>query len=256
MASMFTMAPLRPEPVYRHAIMRQFWAEWNVGQQTFARANSIVLLATKLFIFDNFFFPFWALSIPLLLCPYDLRDSEERVTVLLLVIFVLMIAPLIATQPHYAAAFAGVFYLRFLHSLMRLCSWRPWGKPIGFALGVVVVGLLLGQSLRFVAGRDLFSDGIALRNAAFGSARHAVVQVLEAQPGRDLVLVRYEGKHDPQNEWVYNDADIDASPVVWAREMGPEQDRPFLEYFHDRRVWLLEPDISPQPVPYHRQEQP
>nr|MDP9113764.1 hypothetical protein [Acidobacteriota bacterium] len=37
MASLFALAPLRPEPVYHHAIMRKFWAEWNVGQWTDAR---------------------------------------------------------------------------------------------------------------------------------------------------------------------------------------------------------------------------
>jgi hypothetical protein len=27
--------------------------------------------------------------------------------------------------------------------------------------------------------------------------------------------------------------------------MGPEQDRPLLEYFRNRKVWLLEPDQTP-----------
>jgi hypothetical protein len=58
-------------------------------------------------------------------------------------------------------------------------------------------------------------------------------------------MVRYAREHDPQNEWVYNRAEIDASKVIWAREMSPQQDRPFLEYFHERKVWLLEPDLSP-----------
>ena len=35
MASMFTSAPLRPEPAYRHAIMRKFWAGWNVGVRNY-----------------------------------------------------------------------------------------------------------------------------------------------------------------------------------------------------------------------------
>jgi hypothetical protein len=69
--------------------------------------------------------------------------------------------------------------------------------------------------------------------------------LLARQPGRQLVFVRYAPEHDPQNEWVYNRADIDASPVVWARQMSPEQDRPFIEYFRYRRLWLLEPDQNP-----------
>jgi hypothetical protein len=73
------------------------------------------------------------------------------------------------------------------------------------------------------------------------------------------VLVRYGANHNPHEEWVYNRADVDASQIVWAREMGPEQDRPFLEYFRDRRVWLLEPDHSPpklNPYPWGGVSQP
>ena len=83
--------------------------------------------------------------------------------------------------------------------------------------------------------------------SAFTSARQAVLQTLEQQPGRQLVLVRYAADHSPHHEWVYNRADIDAAPIVWAREMGPAHAGigPFLQYFHDRRVWLLEPDQSP-----------
>ena len=58
-------------------------------------------------------------------------------------------------------------------------------------------------------------------------------------------LVRYAPGHNTQEEWVFNAADIDASKVIWAREMTAEQDRPFLEYFHDRQTWLAEPDHNP-----------
>jgi hypothetical protein len=58
-------------------------------------------------------------------------------------------------------------------------------------------------------------------------------------------LVRYSAAHDPIQEWVYNKADIDASKLVWARDMTPEENRRLIDYFKDRHVWLLEPDCSP-----------
>ncbi len=256
MAPMFAFLPLRPEPIYRHAIMRKFWAEWNVGQWTEARNSPVTLGAVKLYSFDDFFFPLWFLSIPVLLWPYGLATAEERATVFLLVVFLLMIAPLIAAQPHYGAAFAGVFYLRYLQGLTRLWSWQAWERPTGRVLGVMLFMVMLADGFRFTSGRDMFSAGFALRASQFGLERRALQQSLAKQAGRHLVLVRYKPEHDPQNEWVYNDADIDASPVVWAREMGPQQDRPFLEYFHDRKIWLLEPDVSTEPIPYLQREQP
>ena len=194
----------------------------------------------------SFYFPFWVLFIPILLCPYDLETAEERVTVFLLLVMVLMITALIVIQPHYVAAFAGVLYLRFLHSLTRLRRWQPWGKPVGRTLGVLLVGLLVGDFCTTAFGLT--------HNSFYESPRHSVIQALQNQPGQHLVLVRYAPDHDPNYEWVYNRADIDASPIVWAREMGPEQDRPFLEYFRNRKVWLLEPDQTPPKLsPYPRE---
>jgi hypothetical protein len=43
-------------------------------------------------------------------------------------------------------------------------------------------------------------------------------------------------------EWVYNHADIDGSAVIWARDMGDARNRELLDYYRDRKVWLLEPD--------------
>jgi len=244
--SMFRMIPPRPEPHYNHAVMREFWAGWSVDQWKSAQVHPFLVLFVDFYTIASFYFPYWGLLVPLLLCPYDLETSEERVTVVLLLIMLLMIAALIVIQPHYVAVFAGMLYLRFLHSLTRLVSWQPWGKPVGRVFGVLLVGLLVGDfcSRAYSLTRDSFPE----------SPRHFVNRTLQKQPGRQLVLLRYAPDHNPHDEWVYNRADIDASPIVWAREMGPEQDRPFLEYFRNRKVWLLEPDQSPPKLSVYPRE--
>ena len=82
-----------------------------------------------------------------------------------------------------------------------------------------------------------------------GAARSQILKDLRNNPGKHLVLARYNLAHDPGNEWVYNDADIDASPVVWARELDPASNEKLMRYFDSRQVWLVEPDL---PVPHIR----
>ena len=55
----------------------------------------------------------------------------------------------------------------------------------------------------------------------------------------------------PDEEWVYNEADIDQARVVWARDMDAVKNRELLQYFANRRVRLLEVDADgPSLVPY------
>jgi hypothetical protein len=44
---------------------------------------------------------------------------------------------------------------------------------------------------------------------------------------------------------VYNEADIDHAKVVWARDIGGEQNEELLRYYKDRCVWLLDADEAP-----------
>ena len=50
------------------------------------------------------------------------------------------------------------------------------------------------------------------------------------------MIVHYSDRHNPYKEWVYNDANIDGSPVVWARAMDPNNDQNSSVYFTSRRV--------------------
>jgi hypothetical protein len=64
------------------------------------------------------------------------------------------------------------------------------------------------------------------------------------------VIVRYKPEHNPFDEWVYNQADIDNSKVVWARDMG-DQNNELIRYFSKRRVWLLEADENPVKLSFY-----
>ena len=79
-----------------------------------------------------------------------------------------------------------------------------------------------------------------------------MVKQLEATPDKHLVIVHYAPEHFADHEWVYNDADINGSKIVWARE-NPQMDMtPLFNYFRDRSVWLVEADRQPQKLEEYR----
>jgi hypothetical protein len=267
MASMFLLLPLRREPVYRHAIMRDFWAGWNVDLWKDSQTAPAVQFLGKSSILTDFFFGFWPIAVPLLLSPFVLKTTEERACAVFFAICFASIAPLISVLPHYAAAFSGIFYLRFLQCLSRLGACKkPFGPILAASIPVLFVFAFLNGAIGvvshggndpvpFAPGRDSLSAALAERASRFGAARDAMDRDLANLPGGQLVLVRYQPGHYAQEEWVYNHADIDRSRVIWAREMGPAEDGPFLNYFRGRHVWLAEPDATPPRLtPYSIQE--
>lgn len=136
--------------------------------------------------------------------------------------------------PHYLAPVAALCFALIVLSLRRLHAlrwqrYRP-GKWIvrGMACGFVVaavVGMInwvpIPRNLRWVEGRE------------------KVIARLKATPEKDLVIVHYIPKRKVKREWVYNEPDIDASQVVWARDLGEERNQKLLEYFADRKVWYI-----------------
>jgi hypothetical protein len=60
-----------------------------------------------------------------------------------------------------------------------------------------------------------------------------------------LIVVRYsDDEHNIHDDWVYNGAEIDGAKVLWARELDAEQNAKLLDYFKDRKVWLVTPDTD------------
>lgn len=116
-------------------------------------------------------------------------------------------------------------------SVIRIGNWRI-GRPLALSLLS-----LLPLCLAVVA-----VERNRILPERWNFKRAEIQRALEAAGGRHLIIIRYSPTHSFHSEWVYNAADIDAAPVIWAREMDFEHNRRLLEYFHDRQIWLLEPD--------------
>jgi len=121
------------------------------------------------------------------------------------------------------------------------CSTQFWcrhyavsafrGRRIGLGVARAAVVLLLFQTATAIPER--------LRHPFGLRSRAEVVNKLSHMPGKHLIIVRYGPAHNINFDWVYNDADIDRSKVVWARDMGAEQNAKLLAYYRDRQVWRL-----------------
>jgi len=199
-----------------------------------------------------------ALSISLVMLPAVWRSRRLRLLLLCAGLTVLLSLIETGTSPHYAAAATGCFLGLIVECFRRLRAYRRNGRPIGWQL-IVAAPLILVLILAVRIGLEKlglpytqavnFQSWCCVPESNPNKAR--VTAMLDAKGGKHLVIV--EPKTDPNNlfQWIYNAANIDASPIVWARDLGPEKDQALIQYFRGRQIWRLNPNVEPASiVPY------
>ena len=155
---------------------------------------------------------------------------------------------------HYIAAVTCLFVLITVIALDRLSRLSIRRSPVGEQAARLILflcaahfvfwyGIHFSRNDALYAAMTRYETWDAI-NHGDPDGRFAVNRVLAQAPGRQLVFVRYYPPHEFR-EWVHNAADIDAAPIVWARDLGPEENEKLRRYYPDRTVWLLEPDFRP-----------
>lgn len=256
-APVFIWQQPRAEPLYRHKVMRDFYSKWELGDFLYARTlTGFVQGEVRKLGVTTFFFLGFALLPPLIMLPRVLWDRRVRFLVIAGAIFAAGLSMNAWLFPHYAAPFTCAIYAVFLQAMRHLRAWHARDRPTGLAL----VRLLPAVCL-LLAFLRLYSAQLQLPISRWpamwygteplGLPRSRVLAQLKGYRGQQLAIVRYSLDHQPVDEWVYNAADIDASNVVWAREVDTGNMRPLLQYFRTRQVWLVEPDSKPPKIsPY------
>ncbi len=230
------------EPLYRHEVMRSHYRGWAESySREFNSLKGIVLsVGRHLRVMGSFHFgPL--LLLPFLLLPWAMGDGWTRFASATGLFFILGLVLLHGWYPHYYAPLTPVLFVLMLEGMRRLRHVSYKGRRPGlWAVRSLVLSTvsLLAVSVACWLTDQFFTTPVNL-------FRSGIVSRLQAEPGSHLVFVRYQPDHNPHEEWVFNEADIDRSRVVWAREMGPEEDRALVDYFKDRRVWLLKADLMP-----------
>ena len=228
--SLFWILPPHAPPIYRHEIIRKFFVEWDKVPYDRARAFppwvALIFFAGAL--------PFYLNPLSTVAASTAVFLRRSRKVRMAMVITAVSITGLLFERfplAHYFAPATGLVLLLVLFGVQYL------RVRLGRAAMVTFAVLFFA-----LAGLQAVRSAHTSPHGAFARQRSNTVRRLESTGGRHLIVVRYAPDHDVHEEWVYNHADIDSSAVIWARDMGEARNRELLNYYHDRQIWLLEPD--------------
>ena len=234
-----------PEPAFHHPLLRDYY-RWEAGtfQQNRTLKGYLERGARKVVEWWQFYLgPL--LTIPLLALPWIVREPKSRMALTLCGAMIAAFAVQTWTLPHYFAPATGALYIFIVQGMRRIWQWRRnqggLGRSVVRAIPILACVMIL---LRLVAAANH-----ALIEPAWPRGnleRAAIVRELNQIPGQQLVVVRYGPHHNLGEEWVWNDASIDDSKIVWARDMGETENLELLQYFKRRRVWEIDAD-DPSP---------
>jgi hypothetical protein len=257
-------------PVYRHKEISDYQYKWQlfsyeVQRHDFAAWWSFTLVKAKTWweLFVG-----WGLTPALVVAPCVLAKSPRTQFAALACLFVLGFVATVQVfgAEHYVAPAAPLIYVLIVRGFRYISLWRWRGRPtrrwfVSVWLPVCVLSPALCLIPQF---EDLFPEPDTKATAArahrylpdwlehqlrdhlvhdpraeWAVNRMQLEQQLKSQGGRHLVLVRYASDHSYLDDWVFNEPDIDAAAVVWARPMGREGYERLDRYFVDRTIWLL-----------------
>jgi hypothetical protein len=242
-----------PGKHYDHEVLRKFYVESEGyrGKEGYLRIQ--LQKPQRLW----FFFVGPALTLAMLGSLPGWRSSRMQLAWLsLLTLFAAHLLVPWNILPHYAGPITAAIYLLLIEGLRRLTAfYRHAPFPGRFLSRASVATVFVMLFFRMVApslGVSVYQE-FTLPWYSYGLHvnfhRANVERKLLSMGGEHLVLVRYRPNHLTHQEWVYNRADIDAAPIVWARYVeDPRKLQPLLDYYNNRKIWIISPDDNPDRI--------
>lgn len=252
--------PIRTDQHFTDPTIAAFHKGWEVQEYRTTRESAPLALlvplrmaeivrVTALTMFGIYKSPLaiiYAITLLIMLsCP---RDPQVRI---LFIIFGLTILPMsleVWTFPHYLAPAMGLVVtiavrsLSSCYDLSRATGEKPWF--VGLAIGLALSGPTIdsvGYAVR--ANKDGVAWNLPDPTPVKYSLRpqEVIEEKLRRAGGQHVVFVRYSPSHNVHDEWVYNSPDIDAQPVIWARDRG-KANQELMDYYRGRTFWVVDPD--------------
>ncbi len=206
-----------------------------IAQSTWSGLGGQLLAKSKLFW--NFYLQ-PLIAFPLLFLPLACQERWTRFLTLTAGFVLMGIGLYPFFYYHYAAPLCCLILFAILQGLRRLRAFEWRGTPAGLTAARCAIALSFIAFLCTAAGEILNPQAIVVAS----TPRSRILDRLKREGGRHIILVRYGPEHLFHSGETYNGANIDASPVVWARELDPSANQALLRYFTGRTVWLFEPD--------------
>jgi hypothetical protein len=226
---------------YRHAEMRRVYAaEWEANHnQSFVKH-----LRTSVSNYRAFWLP--ASVLPLLLLLPLVPWRKGRWVPLVSMVPVGLAIPFVPWSiAHYLAPLAGPYLIVLTHA----ARWLGRSRAGPLKLGRGLAGFLLGWvtlSTVYLPYRLFDNRGTMVNRWEF--RKYSLARQLESMGSKHLVIVEYGSRHNLGEEWVFNGADLDEAPVIWARSMGSVRDSALRVGFADRKAWLVQVEDKPSEV--------
>jgi hypothetical protein len=253
-----TSLSFQPIPVPQRPLTREQTQEYRAEAAFHGRGpetikNFLLRLEYRVRYTRFFFLP--PLYLALIAFAFTLRDSRLVWVVLAIALVVLGTNFFPYFFPRYIATVTCLFLLVSVAGLQRLARLQILGSASGYQAASLILfvcsaSFTLWWSLHLTENPArpiglLRYETWDVINHQNPQARIAVNEQLAKLPANRLIFVRYGPTHRFQDEWVYNAADIDHAPTVWARDLGREENRKLMDYYPSRQSWLLEPDANP-----------
>jgi hypothetical protein len=178
-----------------------------------------------------FFFVTPWFTLPLLLSVFSHNNREVKVAELILLTALIIASLYWSFFPHYIAAYTSIFCFLIVRGMMVLSqSFRRSKMILLFLIFGAILTALHAAHVGQILGLSVDQPGV--------NFRQQISEDLIRLGGRHVVFVRYGPNHSPHDEWVYNEANIDAASIVWCRATDPFDESEARKFFGDRRFWL------------------
>lgn len=148
-------------------------------------------------------------------------------------------------KSHQTAPLTCAFLLITIYGINIVWHFKIKGRAVGaLFIQTLMLGVLITALSYFLIYYNTFKslEDKTRDVSNIPYVKYLVVKYLTDIQGKHVVIVRYAAWHNFFIELIYNKANIDEARIVWARDLGPERNQELLDYYRDRKIWLLEPE--------------